>query len=326
MQTVTRTMLRLLVVGVLAGASVGLLLRHDAPASPAWLTATSGAGPADPASDAAAAPAPDGSPVGRAAADTQPDGAVRADVNDRLQVNAELAYLFDYYLAGLGQRPLEAIRTDIIRELDKRLRPAPAAEARRLLDAYLAYKRALVDLERDLPPAPDPVQSARQRLAAVQQLRSAYFSNDESAGLFAASDAYDLDAIARLDINSDASLSDAQRQQRLAALDARLPPKLREDREAPTRIIKLEAAVSQARAQGADDNEIYRLRATALSPSAAARLADVDREEADWQRRISAYQTQLRQLQQSASDANALQQLRDAGFTPDEQKRLPAYE
>lgn len=323
MQTVTRTVLRLLVVGVLAGASVGLLLRHDAPAAPASLTATDGAGAAG---VAGTAPAQDGSPAGRATAGTQPDGAARADANDRLQVNAELAYLFDYYLAGLGQRPLEAIRADIIRELDKRLRPAPAAAARRLLDAYLAYKRALVDLERDLPPASDPVQSARQRLAAVQQLRSAYFSNDESAGLFAASDAYDLDAIARLDINSDASLSDAQRQQRLAALDARLPPKLREDREAPTRIIKLEATVSQARAQGADDNEIYRLRATALSPSAAARLADVDREEADWQRRISAYQTQRRQLQQSTSDANALQQLRDAGFTPDEQKRLPAYE
>ncbi|MYM73637.1 lipase chaperone [Duganella sp. FT134W] len=308
-----RTALRLAIVGMLAGAGIALLLRHDAPAAPAALMA------------AHAASTQDGPPPGHAAG-TQPDGAARADANDRLQVNAELAYLFDYYLAGLGQRPLEAIRADIIRELDGRLRPAPAAEARRLLDAYLAYKRALVDLERDLPPATDPVQGARQRLAAVQQLRSAYFSNDDSAGLFGASDAYDLDAIARLDINSDASLSDAQRQQRLAALDARLPPKLREDREAPTRIIKLEAAVSQARAQGADDNDIYRLRATALSPSAAARLADVDREEADWQRRISAYQSQRRQLQQSASDAAALQQLRDAGFTPDEQKRLPAYE
>lgn len=320
MQTVTRTVLRLLVVGVLAGAGVGLLLRHDAPAAPTALTAADGAGAPG------AAPAPDGSPAERATAGTQPDGAARADANDRLQVNAELAYLFDYYLAGLGQRPLEAIRADIVRELDKRLRPVPAAEARRLLDAYLAYKRALVDLERVLPPSTDPVQSARQRLAAVQQLRRTYFSNGESAGLFGASDAYDLDAIARLDINSDASLSDAQRQQRLAALDARLPPKLREDREAPTRIIKLEAAVSQARAQGADDNDIYRLRASALSSSGAARLADLDREEADWQRRISAYQTQRRQLQQSASDAGALQQLREAGFTPDEQKRLPAYE
>jgi lipase chaperone LimK len=52
----------------------------------------------------------------------------RANANDQLEVNAELAYLFDYYLAGLGERPLDAIRTQIIRELERRLRPAPAAK------------------------------------------------------------------------------------------------------------------------------------------------------------------------------------------------------
>ena len=61
----------------------------------------------------------------------------------------------------------------------------------------------------------------------MQQLRSAYFTPEEIAGLFGASDAYDLDAIARLEINSDSSLNEAQRKQKLAALDARLPPQAR---------------------------------------------------------------------------------------------------
>jgi lipase chaperone LimK len=69
------------------------------------------------------------------------------------------------------------------------------------------------------------------------------------------------------------------------------------------------------------------MRSSALSPEAAARLADVDREEADWQRRIAAYQAQRQQLQrQNRSDPAALQQLRDNGFTSDEQRRLAAYE
>lgn len=259
-------------------------------------------------------------------AGTRPDGAVRASADGRLEVNAELAYLFDYYLAGLGERPLEAIRTEIIRELERRLRPAPAAEAKRLLDAYLAYKRALVDVERGLPAQADPALRARQRLTAMQQLRATYFSNEEIAGLFSASDAYDIDAIARLEINSDDSLSEAQRKQKLAALDAALPQKVREEKEAPTQVLRLEEAVSAARARGADDNEVYRLRSAALFPAAAARLADVDREEADWQRRIAAYQAQRRELLQSAAPAAALQQLRDSGFSADEQKRLPAYE
>ncbi|TFW25567.1 lipase secretion chaperone [Duganella callida] len=261
----------------------------------------------------------------RSAAGTRPDGDVRAH-GDRLEVTPELAYLFDYYLAGLGERPLASVRAEIIRELERRLRPAAAAEALRLLDAYLAYKRALVDVERGLPSQTDAAMRARQRLTAAQQLRRQYFSDTEIAGLFAAGDTYDMDAIARLEIGSDAGLSPGQRQQRIAALDAALPQQAREERAAPMRVIRLEDAVAKARAQGADDNDIYRMRAAVLSPAAAARLAEVDREEIDWQRRITAYQAQRRELQQNADNEAALQQLRAANFTPDEQKRLPAYE
>ncbi|MES2114718.1 MAG: lipase secretion chaperone [Pseudomonadota bacterium] len=259
---------------------------------------------------------------------TTPDGEVRQDGADKLVVDAELAHLFDYYLAGLGEKPLEAIRVEIGRELDRRLKPGPAAEARRLLGQYLDYKRALVELERSLPKPASLTAGARARLEAMQQLRHRYFSQDESDGLFGASDAYDTDAIARLEINADTSLTPAQRQQKLAALDAKLPPALREEREAPTRVVRLEDEVQRRRAQGAGDNEIYQLRAATLSPAAADRLAELDRDEADWQRRIASYQAQRRQLQARATPATAeeLQQLRDAGFTPLEQKRLPAYE
>ncbi|NVD74445.1 lipase chaperone [Duganella sp. BJB1802] len=256
---------------------------------------------------------------------TRPDGDVRQVAGGKLAINAELAYLFDYYLAGLGEKPLEAIRVEIGRELDRRLGAAPAAEAKRLLDAYLAYKRALVDVERALPATPDLAKGAHQRLEAMQRLRRSYFSDAEAEGLFSASDAYDLDALARLEINADKGLSDAQRKERIAALDAKLSPQEREDRAAPARVLKLEEAVSKAREQGLGDNETYRMRAAALSPEAAARLADVDREEADWHRRIASYQAQRQQLA-GAGDPASLQKLRDAIFSADEQKRLGAYE
>jgi len=267
---------------------------------------------------------------------TRPDGDIRQDAADQLVVNAELGHLFDYYLAGLGEQSLAAIQAEIGRELDRRLRPTAATQAKLLLEHYLQYKRALVDVERGLTPAAaagsapavTPAAAARQRLDAMQRLRRDYFTEQEIAGLFADSDAYDSDAIARLEIMADTSLTPEQRKQKLAALDGKLPASVREDREAPTRVLRLEESVQQARAKGADDNEVYRLRAAALSPAAAARFADLDREEADWQRRISDYQAQRKQLMNgpaAPSDA-ALQQLRDAAFTPDEQKRLAAYE
>ncbi|MES2259258.1 MAG: lipase secretion chaperone [Pseudomonadota bacterium] len=271
-----------------------------------------------------AAKAPDYFAFVRSMEGTRPDGALRQDGADHLVVDEELGHLFDYYLAGLGEKDLEAIRSEIERELDRRLAPAPAAQAKRLLASYLDYKRALVELERSLPPGADLAHTARARLAAMQQLRLRYFSAQDSAGLFGASDAYDDDALARVEIDADRALNPAQRKAKLAALDAKLAPALREQRDAPTRVMRLEESVQQLRSQGGGDNEVYRLRASTLSPQAAARLADVDREEADWKQRIGAYNTERARLANAAPDA--LQQLRDARFSPDEQKRLGAYE
>lgn len=259
---------------------------------------------------------------------TRPDGDIRQDAADQLVVNAELGRLFDYYLAGLGEQTLAAIQAEIGRELERRLRPTAAAQAKLLLEHYLQYKRALMDVERSIKPSADAVASARARLDAMQRLRRDYFTEQEIVGLFGDSDAYDSAAIARMEINADKSLTPEERKARLAALDARLPASLREDRDAPTRVLRLEEAVQQARANGADDNEVYRMRAAAYSPAAAARFADLDREEADWKRRITTYQAQRKQLMDSGSPPSpeTLQQLRDEAFTPDEQKRLGAYE
>ena len=120
------------------------------------------------------------------------------------------------------------------------------------------------------------------------------------------------------------TLDAAQKAARLAALDKKLPAALREEREAPARIVNTEAAVQQLRKQGAGDDEVYRLRAAAFSPEAAGRLADLDREEADWQRRIALYLAQ--RSNSGAMDAAALQQLRDKHFSAAEQRRLGAYE
>lgn len=255
---------------------------------------------------------------------TRPDGDIKLNPADQLVVDAELGYLFDYYLAGLGERDLAEIRAEIERELDRRLKPGAAVAAKRLLSSYLDYKRALVDLERTLKTGKDIVQGARARREAVMELRKRYFTPQEIAGLFGTTDAYDADALARMEVTQDKKLSEAERKEKLAQLDSKLTPAQRAERDAPVALMKLEESVQQARAKGAGDNEIYRMRAEALSPEAAARLADVDREEAQWRARIAAYQAERKQL--LGAGEPALQQLRDARFTPMEQKRLGAYE
>jgi lipase chaperone LimK len=254
---------------------------------------------------------------------TAPDGNIKQD-GDVLVVDAELGHLFDYYLAGMGEKDLSAIRAEIERELDRRLKPRAAGRAKLLLARYLDYKRALVDLELNLPRNADLLTAARARLAATQKVRARFFSPAESAGLFGFSDAYDRDALARIAISQDTALTTEQRSEQLALLDKKLSPAMREERDAPVRVIRTEEAVAKMRAQGASDDEVYRLRAAAFSPEGAARLAQLDQEEAAWMARIATYMAQRAALPKGA-DAQ-LQRLRDQYFTQEEQRRLGAYE
>jgi len=276
---------------------------------------------AHPAPRALASPA--APPFAPSMAGTRPDGDVRQDASSRLVLNEELLHLFDYYLSALGERDLPAIRTGIERDLRTRLSATAAAEAIALLERYVGYKRALVGLERGLPAARDAASAARTRLEAMQRLRKDYFSTGELAGLFGASDVRDREALARLEITQDRQLSEAERRTRMAAAESRLSAAGRAERDAPVQLLSLETAVAEARARGADDNAIYRLRAAALSPEAASRLAEVDREEGEWQRRIAAYRAERARLD---GEPAALQRLRDERFTQQEQRRLAAYE
>ncbi len=86
------------------------------------------------------------------------------------------------------------------------------------------------------------------------------------------------------------------------------------------------------RNEGASEDDIYRMRAAATSPEAANRLAQLDRDNDDWNKRISLYLENRKQLISSPTKAsdddqkNALQQLRNKYFTSQEQRRLAAYE
>ena len=270
---------------------------------------------------------------------TQPDGDLRATPGrgNTSADSAPLAYgelrrLFDYYLSAQGEQNLAAITLQIQTELDRRLEAGQAKKARRLLDLYLNFKRALVDLEAKPGLAGNAVDAIRQRMLAQQDLRTQYFTPEEIDAMFGFEDAMDTDAVARLTISQDPKLSATEKQKQLAALDANMPPALRTEREASLAVVRVEQRASDMRAKGASDDDVYRMRAQALDAPAAGRLAELDQEEAAWKRRIATYldaRNQLLKSQANASDserAKALTQLQQAQFSEDERRRLAAYE
>lgn len=278
------------------------------------------------------------SPFVRSMQDTVPDGDLRALQSGQQHgqtaplAYAELKRLFDYYLSAVGEQSIEAITQQINSELDRRLPASQAREARRLLALYLEFKRELVALEQKPELTGPGVQAIRRRLMAMQDLRSGFFSAQETQGMFGFDDAYDMDAVARLEISQNPALSDAQKREQLAALDAAMPLALRQERDASRMVVRIEQMAEAMRAKGANDDEVYRMRAKELDPQAASRLAEVDREEQAWKSRIAIYLSERSKLLQAHADAPASQrqlaltQLQQSQFTPEERRRLAAYE
>ena len=270
---------------------------------------------------------------------TQVDDQLQQASTDVLIVDAGLRRMFDYYLAATGEKTLPEIRAEIEKELSKKLGPKAAAQAKDLLSRYLDYKLALAEIEKN-PQLVNPTNAGydsnkmtsaiKARLAGMQTLRQRYFDQNENTAFFGFDDAYDTDAITRLEIAQDKNLNNVQKQQKLQALDAAMPAALRAEKEAPYQIIRMEENVAKMRAQGASDDDIYRMRAAATTPEAAARLADLDREDTDWKNRIATYQAERNKIisngKNDAEQMTALQQIRNQLFDVNEQKRLGAYE
>ncbi len=264
---------------------------------------------------------------------TVSDGDIRQSSDGALVVNAELRLMFDYYLTATGEKELDAIVLEIERALDKKLNARASAQAKNILARYITYKRGLAEVEKKQAGSTNNAISAmRDRFLAMQGLRQQFFSKEENQAMFGFDDAYDMDALARLEIYQNPALTVKEKQQQTAALDASMSPSLREAKETPYQVIRLDQHAQDLRAHGASEDDVYRMRAAATTPESAARLADLDREEAQWKNRISNYLAETNRVKNVLAGRNAeeqqaaLQQIRDHSFTREEQKRLGAYE
>ncbi len=270
---------------------------------------------------------------------TEPDGVASLGAlnpmpgaGDGAVAYAALRRLFDYHLSTVGERSVPAIVQQIHLALDQALAPEQAVVAKRLLVRYLDFKHALFTLEQHWTQLPSGSQTVRQRFDSMQALRARFFNAEEEQAMFGLEDAADRDALARWDIANNPALDAAQRSAQWAALDAAMPQALRAERDAPRAILLLEDKTRALRAQGGSDDDVYRLRAQALDASAAARLAELDREDQAWKGRMDRYLSERAAVLKTLAEAPeserqaALENLRLTQFSELERKRLAAYE
>ncbi|MEJ2793390.1 lipase secretion chaperone [Iodobacter sp. LRB] len=259
---------------------------------------------------------------------TEADGEIAHGKGD-LQLNQALLMRFDYYLSATGERPLAEIMAQIGRDLDHKLKPKAAKEARRILAQYLQFKRALGELAKNPALEGQALDTIRLRLTAIQDTRSRYFSRQEIAALFGEDDQQDNLLLERLAISQNTRLSTAQKAQKLAALDAQLSPATQQARAELIQHLTLAARIDTARQAGASTEQLHQIRSQSLGEDAANRLAALDKEESQWQSKIETYLAARNNALNTlplAGQNTAIQKLRDQYFSVQEQKRLGAFE
>lgn len=263
--------------------------------------------------------------------DTQVDGSLEVDENGNLKITKGVRQTFDYFLSAIGEEDLTTIIARIRAYIRHKLPAKAAAQAEKLLEAYISYREGLGKLPQA---AGDPTQNLaaiRQQKLAVQNLRSQYFDRAVVEAFFGDEDAYDNYTLARLEVMQDKSLSATEKARRTAALLEQLPPDLKESIKTLNQYQELTTLTQDWKTRGGTPQELRAIREEIVGPEAATRLEALDQERAEWDNRMKDFlkerETILKNPALSEQDrqqqVNAIRQQR---FNQQELVRVDALE
>ena len=262
-------------------------------------------------------------------AGTQVDGRLRADSQGRLIIEPDIRRVFDYFLASIGEEPIETSVNRLRRYIEAQLSQPARGQAYRLLGQYLDYKRQLLALEQAHTQQAD-IGAMRERLRAVKQLRAAIFDEQANVAFFALEEAADDFTLERLAIRLDPTLDAAAKGAAMDRLQNDLPPELRATL-APQLQSELRQQTRALQANGGTATDLRQLRQLLVGNAATTRLEKLDGARQQWRNRIAVYRQEKARIENSRglSDADkraAIARLAADRFDEHERQRLPAAE
>ena len=269
---------------------------------------------------------------------TQVDGEIIIDENKQLVVTEGLRRLFDYFLSAIGEED-EAVIFARVESYIRHHTPEPAAsQAVAIFSKYVAYLKALPEIEKrygnlQLQATKNgelDLNAIAQQKQDVANLRQQYFDKTTIEAFFGASDSYDDYSMEMVRINQNEQMSEAQKQAARQDYVSRLPDgAIKTNIMQQANLNELMARAEQMKAAGASPEALYNMRRELVGAPAAARLAQVDQQDADFDQRFKQYQTQKQQLlSQNADKAQAqtqIHQIEQQLFNDMERKRLAGY-
>ncbi|AMN48922.1 lipase secretion chaperone [Psychrobacter sp. P2G3] len=274
----------------------------------------------------------------RSLQDTDVDGEIIIDENKQLVVTEGLRRLFDYFLSALGEED-EATIFARVESYIRSFVPEPAAsQAIVIFNKYVAYLKAIPEIEKrfgnlQLQATQNgelDLNMVAQQKQDVAKLRQQYFDTQTITAFFGAEDEYDDYSIAMININQNKLMSDEQKAAAQQDYVSRMPDNMTKvNIEQQANLNALMSRTEQMKAQGATPEALYNMRRELVGAAAAGRLAQLDKEDANFDQRFTQYQTQKQQLlSQNTNSTQARVQIEQLGqqlFSDTERKRLAGY-
>lgn len=228
---------------------------------------------------------------------TDINGGFEVDSNGHLILSKSNKDFFEYFLSALGEESLEEVMDRMTSLIELKL-PSPAKEeAVKLLHDYVAFKRALLELESEVGEGlnqygDSPVAQHKARLDMLSGLRTQYLGSDAASAFFGESEDFDRYMLDKMALNTDASLSSQARSEALVELMTNAPDTIKARLQEEYKMQKLNLDVENLKASGADSDAIFEARAEVLGEEAAQRLQQVDQAQAAWDSKYQTYQAQ----------------------------------
>lgn len=269
---------------------------------------------------------------------TDVDGEIIIDENQKLVVTEGLRRLFDYFLSTLGEENEATIYARVESYIRSHTPEPAASQAITIFNEYIAYLKAIPDIQKrygnlQLQATQNgelDLNMAAQQKQDVAKLRQQHFAQETIAAFFGAEDDYDDYSIAMITMHKDPLLSAEQKAAAQQDYISRMPNNAtKANIQQQANLSELITRTEQLKAKGATPDELYNMRRELVGAAAAGRLAQVDKEDANFDQRFNQYQAQKQQLlSQSAGNTqiqSQINQLEQQLFSDTERKRLAGY-
>lgn len=259
---------------------------------------------------------------------TQVDGMLEVDRRGNLLISEQLRHLFDYFYTTVGEISFEQASANIRQYLASQLAQPALGQALALLDGYIEYKTALVELEQAFPVIAD-IDGLRSRADAVQRLRADIFSAEAHRAFFAAEEIFNDFSLERLAIMHDDNITAADKGALIEDLRQSLPEDI-QDLLVPQIHELLTEQTESLKASGADATRIRELRLSLVGLEATGRLESLDAQRQQWQQRVDEFSAERQSIVThpglaEADRQRAIEELAVQHFAPNERLRLAAF-